>query len=179
MTRSFRFAPLALFFVAAPALAQSPVFEVRDATGATLLFAVNADSTITCTNCVTTEALADTSVTPAKVAGGLFNSLSKSQVYTRSATPSLVGSRTTSFTVASCDVPEDIPLTGGCRVTSLGASRIFLRGAYQRNWDSLTEPAEYRCEYALTESSLQAAARAEITCLDVSAVAAGTASRAD
>ena len=59
---------LLVLAVSAPLAAQTPVFEIRDASGAALLFAINDDGTATCTNCVVTDALADGAVTGEKIA---------------------------------------------------------------------------------------------------------------
>ncbi len=156
---ALRIAPLALLLIAPLAVAQSPVFEVRDASGATLHFAVNDDGTVTCTDCIS----------PDDIRGGLFNGMTRDRLYLRSVARSISSSGAILTAVARCDSVDQVPVTGSC----------FMQGSQEGmplswsplDWEEPTFPAGYSCTYqSRTESTVTFQAR--IWCLDVTPEAA-------
>lgn len=79
-----------LLAVLAPAAqAQVPVFKIEDESGNELFFSVNDDGTVTCTNCIATDALTDKAVTGAKIAPDAIQAGSNVTV-TRDASDNLI-----------------------------------------------------------------------------------------
>jgi len=166
---ALRLAPLALLLIAPLAVAQSPVFEVRDASGATLHFAVNDDGTVTCTDCISGAEIADGTVAPADIQGSLFNGLTRSQLYERTGETTISGVGFIATSSVACDVAEDIPVTGSC--FTFNVSEADLQRFGPTSWDNPSAPAIYSCAYKnRREGNLTI--RATITCLDVTPEAA-------
>jgi len=160
---------LLVFSVSAPlASAQTPVFEVRDASGATLHFAVNDDGTVTCTNCISGAEIADGTVEPADIDGGLFNGLTRDLVYQRSSAGT-VSTGGESTRVVRCDGSEDLPVAGGCVVVGLGD--VSLKTSLPLDWEDPSAAAGYGCTY-FSGASTSVSYEARIWCLDVTPVAA-------
>jgi hypothetical protein len=150
----FRLAPLALLLVAPFASAQTPVFEVRDASGATLHFAVNDDGTVTCTDCIS----------PDEVRGGLFNGMTRDRLYLRSEPRSITSSGAILAAVTSCDSVDHVPVTGSCFMQ--GSQEVMPLSWGPLDWEDPTLAASYTCKYrSLTASTVTFQAR--IWCLDV------------
>lgn len=165
----FRLAPLALLLVAPLAVAQAPVFEVRDASGATLHFAVNDDGTVTCTDCISGAEIADGSVEPADVNGGLFNGVTRSQLYEKTGELTFSGAGFVGTASAACDAADDIPVGGGCFAFNIAEVDLLRFGPYQ--WEDTAYSANYSCAYK-NRSEGSVTIRAQITCLDVTPEAA-------